>query len=359
MSGEADHYDAIIVGAGVAGLTAAQQLSQSGLAVTCVEARDRVGGRAYTLVDSGLAIDMGATWFWHNEPLIASLLEQLSLESFPQDDSGDALFDAPGRPLHRLTGNPLDGHSARFTSGAQSLPDALASLLPEGALRLSFPVTAIEHDDDRVLVTSGVETVPARHTIVALPPALAVTSIAFTPELPHDIRQAAVATPVWMADTVKAVAVYDAPFWRRDRLAGAVMSHQGPFREFHDHSGPDADGAGAIFGFAPAAVFGSVTDTEIAERFVEQLGCFFGEQATGPRTVHVTNWAREEYTKPPFAASRPASGGFGHPLLQDAVSERIHWASTEIATAFGGHVEGAVRAGLQAAQQMRRRIDGT
>ncbi len=58
------HYDVAVVGAGIAGLLAAQLLTQLGLSVKCFEARDRVGGRALTVDDAGLAIDLGATWFW-------------------------------------------------------------------------------------------------------------------------------------------------------------------------------------------------------------------------------------------------------------------------------------------------------
>ncbi len=57
--------DTIVVGAGLAGLAAAQRLVDAGRSVTIVEARDRVGGRVYTEPDSGSgsAIDYGAEWF--------------------------------------------------------------------------------------------------------------------------------------------------------------------------------------------------------------------------------------------------------------------------------------------------------
>jgi monoamine oxidase len=43
--------DAIVIGAGMAGITAARDLAASGLSVCVVEARDRIGGRVYSVRD--------------------------------------------------------------------------------------------------------------------------------------------------------------------------------------------------------------------------------------------------------------------------------------------------------------------
>src|SRR6266498_3526179 len=45
---EDETADVLVLGAGAAGLAAAQQLSQAGLRVIVIEARDRVGGRIFT-----------------------------------------------------------------------------------------------------------------------------------------------------------------------------------------------------------------------------------------------------------------------------------------------------------------------
>ena len=57
-----EHHDAIVVGAGVAGLTAARLLSREGRRVVVLEARDRVGGRVWTDRRGGRATDLGASW---------------------------------------------------------------------------------------------------------------------------------------------------------------------------------------------------------------------------------------------------------------------------------------------------------
>ena len=52
----------VVVGAGVAGLSAARSLSTLGARVTVVEARDRIGGRIHTDRSAGFPIELGAAW---------------------------------------------------------------------------------------------------------------------------------------------------------------------------------------------------------------------------------------------------------------------------------------------------------
>ncbi|MGD2042306.1 MAG: FAD-dependent oxidoreductase, partial [Acidimicrobiia bacterium] len=60
-------HDVIVVGAGVAGLTAASQLNTAGLDVVVLEARDRIGGRTHTQTLGDATVDMGAAWL--HDPL--------------------------------------------------------------------------------------------------------------------------------------------------------------------------------------------------------------------------------------------------------------------------------------------------
>jgi monoamine oxidase len=353
------HYDAVVVGAGIAGLTAARHLLAAGRTVAVHEARDRVGGRLLSVGDGTDVIDLGATWFWPGEPHVHDLAEELGVATFEQSLSGDAMFEADAtRGPQRISGNPIDVRSGRFTDGAQALALRAAEQLPAGTLRLADPVTAVHVEHQRVLVTARSGQVTADHVVLAVPPALAVDSITIAPALPPRVQSLAENTAVWMGAVVKAVAVYDRTFWREQGLAGAAISHLGPFRELHDHSGPGGSPA-AIFGFAGSDQFAGATTERTAAAFAEQLGRIFGPDAARPRRVHVADWSRERWTSPAAPSPRATTSTYSHPRLREPLHGRLHLASTETAADHAGHVEGAIRAGARAADLIARLTAGT
>jgi monoamine oxidase len=66
--------DVIIAGAGVAGLTAARELRHAGLDVLVLEARERIGGRTWTIEAAGHTIELGGGWVgWHQPHVWAEL----------------------------------------------------------------------------------------------------------------------------------------------------------------------------------------------------------------------------------------------------------------------------------------------
>jgi monoamine oxidase len=341
--------DVVIVGAGVAGLTAAVALHGAGLAVTVLEARPRVGGRLLTLNAEDGPVDLGATWFWAGESHVESLLRDLALPSFDQWTAGDGCYDTHAG-IQRLRGNPIDVPAGRYGGGAQALALALAAQLPEGTVRTGAEVRAISSAGDHVAarIADGGE-VSGRRVIVALPPALTVAAIEISDDL-VDVATTRIAqrTPVWMGQIVKVVCTYDEPFWRYEGLAGSAMSNRGPLGEIHDMSGPDGS-PGALFGFARSDLMAGQSLTEVTNSAVAQLGRIFGPRAAKPRETFAVDWSTERFTSPPFVHPQADFGNFGHPAYQPAPGARLLWASTETSRIGAGHVEGAIRAGLAAA----------
>ncbi len=338
-------HDVIVVGAGASGLRAATLLDAAGLDVVVFEARDRVGGRLLSAPTSGGVADLGATWFWDDESAVNQLVERAALPAFRQHLAGDMIYDAPGFSPRRLDGNQLDVPSSRLATGMAAVTDHLAAQLGPDRILFGSSVDEIVVLDDGLQVRLANAARTARHVVIAVPPALAVSRIVMS-DLDDAVRTIAEATPVWMGTTVKAVAVYPTPFWRETGLAGAAFSHVGPMRELHDMSGPGGAPA-AIFGFCSPRV-GEPAPT--SEAIIEQLVRLFGERAGTPSDVFVFDWRDEPHTSPSNVEALSDYTTYGHPVFQrPSMASRLHWVSTETSTVAPGHVEGALAAAQRAA----------
>ena len=123
----------LIIGAGAAGLAAAQRLTAAGLSVKILEARDRIGGRIWTRRPaSGPPVEAGPEFVHGESPELAELLEAAgaTIEEIPDHHLrwlGGALRENDfGTPWSRI----LD----RFPGPAdpdQSFADFLAARLPD------------------------------------------------------------------------------------------------------------------------------------------------------------------------------------------------------------------------------------
>ena len=100
-----DDYDAIVVGAGFAGLVAARDLSKAGLNVLLLEARNRIGGRTFTSAYHGKKIELGGTWIHWSQPHVWAEMTRYGL----------GIEESPGASPDRaswLTGGRLKNGSA-------------------------------------------------------------------------------------------------------------------------------------------------------------------------------------------------------------------------------------------------------
>jgi monoamine oxidase len=105
-----DPLDVIVVGGGLAGVTAAKDLATRGFRTLLLEARDRLGGRTATQRIAGQDVDTGGTYFHWFQAALWALVQQYELDVVerPQPDrfwvgvGGDLVAMAPDEVDQRL-----------------------------------------------------------------------------------------------------------------------------------------------------------------------------------------------------------------------------------------------------------------
>src|SRR3954451_23701532 len=101
--------DVVVVGAGLAGLTAAREVSQSGRSVIVLEARDRVGGRvlSHPLAAGGYA-ELGGTFTGPTPDHVQALAREVGVGLFPTYNTGNNVFiGGDGRREEYPSDSPL------------------------------------------------------------------------------------------------------------------------------------------------------------------------------------------------------------------------------------------------------------
>jgi len=441
--------DVCVVGAGLAGLTAARRLSEAGRSVIVLEARDRVGGRVWTrTARSGVPVDMGACFIGPHHDRMHALATEMGVATFPTFVAGDNLL-ATGGNVRRYRGDiprispvallsaaqaiarmnamakkvPVDApwdapkaaewdalsvrawlsaarvptrlardlveatvracfasdlsevsllnwlflarsaggieslmniaggyQDAQFEGGVGRIPDAMAAALGD-AVVLGTPVTAVTQHADRVEVAGANVTVTARRAVLALPRALAA-GIRFDPVLPAD--HALLVHQVPAGTEVKMVAIYDEPFWRHDGISGATVATDDDIEVTLDTCQPAHD-QGVIAGYCAgprARALSALGEADRRSVFLRMLTTRLGPKAASPVEVLEQNWGEEQWTRGCSMGHFPTGTltQYGRRLREPV--GRLHWAGTETASTSYGAMDGAVRSGERACEEI-------
>ncbi|KAK1797566.1 hypothetical protein P4O66_000856 [Electrophorus voltai] len=95
---EANAYDVIVIGGGISGLSAAKLLMESGLNPVVLEARDRVGGRTYTVQNKQTKwVDLGGAYIGPTQNRILRLAKQYGVQTYKVNEQESLVHHVKGK----------------------------------------------------------------------------------------------------------------------------------------------------------------------------------------------------------------------------------------------------------------------
>jgi monoamine oxidase len=394
---------AIVIGAGFAGLAAADALQRAGAEVVVLEARDRVGGRVWSrTLANGSVVEMGAEFILPGNTVLTGLAERFGLglwtkgmrygDREPRGGIGvdrQALFvaaDAVREALERVpaasslsAGQLLDGLDidpgareallARVevscanladTVGADALRDVAAhatdvcpsvaggnqglalALAAElgSAVIVGSPVARVVWSEGRVVATAGSAEVAGNAAVVAVP-ASVLGAIAFEPALPAATAEA-FASVVYGQAAKLFVPLHTVP------QPSAVLSVPERYWTW------TATAAGDEVQPVVHAYVGSAPALE-AMRIAEGPGAWLASIARlrpdldlDPRGAVLSTWQDDPWVRAAFSTHGPTAG---NDLLTRRVGPLV-FCGEHTESEYRGLMEGALRSGFRAAEQL-------
>ena len=124
--------DVVVVGAGLAGLTAAREVQRAGATAVVLEARDRVGGRTLNEpIGGGKIVEVGGQWIGPGQDRIAALAREMKVDTFRTHSHGENVIEFDGK-LKRYRGTipRIGAHVLADVAQAQLKIGRLAKTIP-------------------------------------------------------------------------------------------------------------------------------------------------------------------------------------------------------------------------------------
>lgn len=186
LPGKAMNGDTVIVGAGLAGLSAARELETAGEKPVVLEKSRGLGGRCATRRIGGQPVDHGLTFLHGSDPSLQRVIEGIGgarrLPGWPQKIEGEG---TPCQPRAFSTGQ----WRVAFAEGLSAFPKHLARGL-DVRLETRVGAVALEKGRLRVGIASGAR-MDARRLLLALPTEQTLELLSGLPQELPELRAAA------------------------------------------------------------------------------------------------------------------------------------------------------------------------
>jgi monoamine oxidase len=295
-------------------------------------------------------VDVATTSVFSCEPRDVSLLFVVFYIAAAGDESH------PGTLERLVTTNP-GAQSDRIVGGTQLIPIRMAQHLGKKVV-LNSPVRKITQKKDRVIVESDKMTAIGQRVIVAIPPPLA-GRLQYSPALPALRDQLTQRMP--MGSVMKVIAIYDKPFWRDQNWTGQVVSDKGPAQVTFDNTPPEGT-PGALMAFIEASTsrrLNAVSKATLRAQVLDNFATYYGDKAKSPIAFYEKRWDNDIWHRGCPVCYTPPGVLLDYGKAIRAPIGRIHWAGTETSTYWNGYMDGAVRSGERAAEEVRKLLKKT
>jgi monoamine oxidase len=395
-----------IIGGGAAGLAAARRLHDAGVRCLIVEARERLGGRAFTVIDpAGHAIDLGCGWLhsadrnpwseiarsqgrgidkspppWQRPSLTYgfsaadrreyvetshAFYERLDTAEQQPDQPASALLEpgcrwnnliiaintfVSGAELPQVSAHDLaryedTGVNWRVTDGLGALVSGYAADVP---VTFGAPVHRIDRSGLRLRIETAKGVITADQTIVAVPTTALADEHFFTPAIPEKI-EAALALPLGLDDKLFLSLDHAEEFDQESRLFGRTDRTGTGAYHFRPFGRPQIE---AYFGGTLARELEAAGEAAFfdfaAGELTAQLGTDFAKRI---KPIRVHRWGADPFAGGSYSFARPGKAD-KRAVLAAPVENRLFFAGEACSRNDYSTVHGAFLTGVAAADQV-------
>ena len=401
----------VIIGAGIAGLSAAKYFNNRGIKTIILEAQNYVGGRIQTKRNSGLEFDTGASWIHKPKRNPISKIAHLAkAKTYLTDDENVVVYDHYGKKYADITLENIEKtyyQNLKKLEGSQnkSFGEIFFKQYPENinnplwlymlSAYLEFDtgadinkLSSIYYDDDKefsgkdVFVTNGYDKITNylkqdlninlnskvvqidyskrkitvntnTKTYHAVPLGVLKNKIIdFRPKLPQ--KQQNAIDKLEMGSVNKFLLSWEKSFWDLDKqYIGYTSKTKGKFNYFLNLKHIKNSNTLMTFAFGDYAIKTELmSEKEVITVIMEQLKSIYGENIPNPTKMLRTKWKSNKYSFGAYSFVPYTAKSLDFKVFEESINNKIYFAGEHTSIKYRGTVHGAYLSGIREAKKI-------